>query len=174
MTFSSERNDAWWWLMWNGDVNANRLLLAANDDPAWQDDIGRLVRGSLSRQNKGRWHTTVANAWGVLALKKFSEKHEAAPVSGKTTAELAGKSFATDWQQSESSALLPWSRQISPLKLEHAGTGKPWVTISSLAAIPLKQALNAGYRITRTVTPVDAKSPEGLAPRRCLSRAARH
>ncbi len=161
MTFSTERNDAWWWLMWNGDVNANRLLLAANDDPAWKDDIGRLVRGSLSRLQKGRWHTTVANAWGVLAMKKFSARHEAVPVSGKTTAELAGKSFASDWKQTEASTLLPWGKDAAPLKLEHAGSGKPWATVSSLAAIPLKQPLNAGYRITRTVTPIDAKSPKG-------------
>lgn len=161
MTFSTERNDAWWWLMWNGDVNANRLLLAANDDPAWKEDIGRLVRGSLSRQHKGRWHTTVANAWGVLAMKKFSAKHEAIPVTGKTSAELADKLFASDWKQNESSALLPWSKDTAVLKLEHSGSGKPWVTVSSLAAIPLKQPLNAGYRITRTVTPVDAKSAKG-------------
>jgi len=160
MTFFTERNDAWWWLMWNGDVNANRLLLAANDDPAWKDDIGRLVRGTLSRMQKGRWHTTVANAWGVLAMKKFSARHEVVAVSGKTSAELAGKSFSTDWKQTESSTLLPWSTNAAPLELEHAGSGKPWATVSSLAAIPLKQPLNAGYRITRTVTPIDATSPK--------------
>ena len=159
MTFSTERTDAWWWLMWNGDVNASRLLLAANDDPEWKDDIGRLVRGTLSRLQQGRWHTTVANAWGVLALKKFSALHEAVPVSGRTSAELAGNFFATTWDKPEAQTLLPWSDQPAVLKLEHTGQGKPWVTVSSLAAIPLKQALNAGYRIERSVTPIDAQSP---------------
>jgi hypothetical protein len=161
MTFSTERNDAWWWLMWSGDVNANRLLLAANDDPAWKEDIGRLVRGSLSRQYKGHWQTTVANAWGVLAMKKFSAAHEAEPVGGKTVAELSDKLFVADWKQSESSTLLPWAKQASSLRLEHSGSGKPWVTVSSLAAIPLKAPLNAGYRITRSIKPIDAKSPQG-------------
>jgi hypothetical protein len=161
MSFATERTDSWWWLMWNGDVNANRLLLAANDDPAWKEYLGRLVRGSLSRQHQGRWQTTVANAWGVLALKKFSARHEAVPVSGKTTAELAGNSFASDWKRQEDNALLPWSKDPAPLKLAHAGSGKPWATVSSLAAIPLQQPLQAGYRIARTVTPIDAKSPKG-------------
>ncbi len=161
MSFSTERNDAWWWLMWSGDVNANRLLLAANDDPAWKDDIGRLLRGTLSRQQKGRWHTTVANAWGVLALKKFSAMHETTQVGGKTTASLAEKTFAADWKQPESQTLLPWGKEAATLKLEHAGSGKPWATVSSLAAIPLKQPLNAGYRITRTLTPIDTKSKNG-------------
>ena len=158
MSFSTERTDAWWWLMWNGDTNASRLLLAANDDPEWQDDIGRLVHGTLSRLQEGRWHTTVANAWGVLALKKFSQAHEAVAVSGRTTAELAGKTFASSWDKPEASTLLPWSDQPATLKLEHAGQGRPWVTVSSLAAIPLKQPLNAGYRITRKITAVDAQS----------------
>jgi hypothetical protein len=162
MSFSTERSDAWWWLMWNGDVNANRLLLAANEDPAWKDDIGRLVRGTLSRQQKGRWHTTVANAWGTLAMKKFSERHERVPVAGKTTAELGGKTFASDWKQSEAAGLLPWGAQPAALKLEHQGAGKPWATVSSLAAIPLKAPLNAGYRIARSVTPIEVKSQQDL------------
>lgn len=161
MTFSTERNDAWWWLMWNGDVNANRLLLLANDDPAWQGDIGRLVRGTLSRQNKGRWHTTVANAWGVLAMKKFSAVHESVPVAGSTTAELAGERFSTDWKTEEATGLLPWGTQTARLDITHNGSGKPWVTVSSLAAIPLKDALSAGYRITRSITPIEVQSKNG-------------
>ena len=32
----------------------------------------RLARGSLGRQQRGHWNTTVANAWGVLAMEKFA------------------------------------------------------------------------------------------------------
>lgn len=66
MGFSTERSDDWWWLMVSPDVNANRLLLAMLDNPAWQADMGRVARGSLGRQQRGRWDTTLANAWGVL------------------------------------------------------------------------------------------------------------
>ena len=159
MTFTTERSDTWWWLMWNTDVNANRLLLAANDDPAWRDDIGRLVRGSLSRLQRGSWHTTVANAWGVLAMKKFSATHEAVAVSGTSTATLAGKTAAVDWKQPTANSLLPWGSGAQSLQLQHSGAGKPWVTVSSLAAIPLKQPLNAGYRITRSIKPIEVKAP---------------
>jgi uncharacterized protein YfaS (alpha-2-macroglobulin family) len=41
------------------------------------------------------------------------------------------------------------------LTLTHDGTGKPWASIESLAAVALKAPLAAGYRITRTVTPLD-------------------
>jgi hypothetical protein len=43
--------------------------------------------------------------------------------------------------------------------VEHQGQGRPWVTLSSQAALPLKAPLNAGYRITRQVTPVSQKQP---------------
>jgi hypothetical protein len=41
----------------------------------------------------------------------------------------------------------------------HQGQGRPWVTLSSQAAIPLKAPLNAGYSITREVTPVSQAQP---------------
>jgi hypothetical protein len=31
-----------------------------------------MVRGTLSRQKRGRWSTTVANAWGTVALARFA------------------------------------------------------------------------------------------------------
>ena len=52
------------------------LLLALLDAPGWREDMPRLVRGTLGRMQRGRWNTTVANAWGVLALDKFSAPFE--------------------------------------------------------------------------------------------------
>jgi hypothetical protein len=41
------------------------LLLAVLDRREWREDMPRLVRGTLGRQQAGHWNTTVANAWGV-------------------------------------------------------------------------------------------------------------
>ena len=41
--------------------------------------------------------------------------------------------------------------------VEHAGTGKPWVTLQARAAIPLKAPVSSGYAVTRTVTAVEQK-----------------
>ncbi len=49
MGFSTEKTDALWWLMVSADSNANKLLIAVNDVPAWKDDMPRLVRGALGR-----------------------------------------------------------------------------------------------------------------------------
>ncbi|WP_288379882.1 alpha-2-macroglobulin, partial [uncultured Massilia sp.] len=156
MGFSTEKSDDWWWLMASADVNANRLLLAMLDNPQWRPDIGRLARGTLGRQQRGRWNTTLANAWGVLAMKKFSEAFEATPVTGKTVIDLGGKRAEG---VTPSTVLQAWPAGAATLGLRHEGTGKPWATVQSLAAVPLKAPLSSGYQIRRTITPVSQANP---------------
>ena len=191
MVFSSERDDYWWWLMQNGDVNNARLILAVLDDPAWKDDMGKLVNGFISRQQGGAWHTTTANLWGGLALEKFSAKFEATPVSGTTKASLGAATAAVDWSRVErvkttdasgaanqstffgapaspgnlrnNSMFLPWGKvaEKGTLGVTHSGAGKPWLTLQSLAAVELKAPFNAGYQIKKTITPIE-QADKGL------------
>jgi uncharacterized protein YfaS (alpha-2-macroglobulin family) len=159
MGFSTERSDEWWWLMASADVNANRLLLAMRDNPRWQADMGRLARGTLGRQKHGHWQTTLANAWGVLALEKFSARFEAEPVTGQAGARLSGGgSSPATWSGAVPARVLQaWPGRGGELVLRHDGSGKPWATVQSLAAVPLGAPLSSGYRIARTVTPVEQK-----------------
>jgi len=185
MIFSSEKDDYWWWLMQNGDVNTARLILAVLDDPAWKDDMGRLANGFISRQQNGAWHTTTANLWGGLALEKFSAKFEAVPVAGTTKAAMSTGNALVDWSKVErikttdasgaahqttwfgapaapgnlrnNSMFLPWSKTAAKdtLSVTHQGSGSPWLTLQSVAAIELKAPFNAGYQIKKTITPVE-------------------
>jgi uncharacterized protein YfaS (alpha-2-macroglobulin family) len=146
--------------MVSGDVNANRLLTLFVDNPAWKEDIPRLVRGALGRQQRGHWNTTVANAWGVLAMEEFSKGFESEAVTGNTAVALGQNSWSQDWQKQAkgSASLLPWPAQPDKLSIRHAGAGKPWATVQSLAAIPLKKPFSSGYRVVRTVTAVEQKT----------------
>ena len=183
MVFSTETTDHWWWLMAGGDVNSARLLLTMLDDPAWKDDLGRLASGFIARQRGGAWDTTAANLWGGLALEQFSKAREAEPVSGATQAVLGDARAQVDWtkvtrlkagdlaaappaygapaqpgQFTGNSMLLPWPAKAAdkqPLIVTHSGSGKPWLTLQSLAAVELKAPFAAGYQIKRTVTPVE-------------------
>ena len=101
MIFSTEKDDYWWWLMQNGDVNTARLMLSVMDDPAWKDDMGRLANGFIGRQQGGAWHTTTANLWGGLALEKFSAKFEAITVAGSTKASMSTGTASVDWSKVE-------------------------------------------------------------------------
>jgi uncharacterized protein YfaS (alpha-2-macroglobulin family) len=102
---------------------------------------------------------TLANAWGVLAVEKFSKAFEAVPVSGTTRATLLAQSHLTDWKASPKgkSSLFPWPTKKEEVSISHQGAGKPWATLQSLAAIPLKEPFSSGYKIKKTVTPVEQK-----------------
>jgi uncharacterized protein YfaS (alpha-2-macroglobulin family) len=159
MGFSTERSDFLWWLMISGDVNANRVLLAMLDRESWKQDMPRLARGSLGRQQHGRWNTTVANAWGVLAMEKFGAAFERDAVAGVTAGKLGSQAREVNWGEAPAgkNVMFPWPRGPTVLDLSHAGTGKPWAMVQSLAAVPLRQPFSSGYQITRTVSAVQQK-----------------
>ena len=54
---------------------------------------------------------------------------------------------------------LPWVKSsaagMGSLNVTHTGAGKPWLTLQSVAAVPLKAAFNAGYQIKKTIEPVE-------------------
>jgi hypothetical protein len=160
MGFSTERSDALWWLMISTDSNANRLLLAALALPEWREDIPRLVRGALGRQQKGHWNTTPANAWGVLAMDKFSQNFEATAVTGATAVHYAAIQRVIVWPQTEGAADLsfPWAEGPHQLGVAHSGAGKPWIMVRATAAMPLDHALFAGFKIARTVTSIEQRT----------------
>ena len=166
LKFSNEDEDFWWWLMDSADANAARLILAVLDDPTWRDELPRMVVGSLARQRRGAWLTTTANLWGSLALDKFSVKFESVKVSGRTVATTAAntgdKPLAIDWaKQPEGGAVrLPWPDAAGTLNVTQEGSGKPWLTVQSLAAVPLKAPIRAGYSIVRSVTAVEQKDKD--------------
>ncbi len=162
MGFATERTDFLWWLMVSNDVNAVRLILSMKDSESWKEDMPRLVQGALARQKKGAWDLTLANAWGVLAMEKFSAKFEAMPVSGITKTQIGAVEKQTNWitNSKGTSSNYSWPAKKSEFKVAHSGAGKPWLTIQSLAAIPLKKDLSSGYKIKRTIIPVERKNPQ--------------
>lgn len=182
LTFSTAGNDDLWWLMTGTETNAARTALTFVDKPGWKDEMPRLVAGLLALQKNGAWQTTTSNLWGSFAVDRFSQVFERVPVSGRTKLQLgstvttidlthigpsqpasaaAKPASATAITKSASTRgqLLPWPPQARsspvPLTLAHDGAGKPWATIESLAAVPLKAPFAAGYRIAKTVTLID-------------------
>ena len=169
LTFSTERDDDLWWLMSGTETNAAHAALIFADAPGRKDEMPRVVAGLLALQKNGAWQTTTANLWGALAVGKFSRLFESTPVTGHTSIQLGASTQSVNWSAPPSSApasatsvtktasvrsvMLPWSS--ASLTLTQEGTGKPWATIESLAAVALKAPLAAGYRIAKTVTPVD-------------------
>jgi uncharacterized protein YfaS (alpha-2-macroglobulin family) len=160
MTFSTDRTDALWWLMISSDSNAVRALLELMDRPEWRDDVPRLVRGALGRQQRGHWNTTVANAWGVVAMQKFSNAFESVPVTGDTAVRYGTQSESVHWPRATAAELkLPWQDGTTPLAVNHGGSGSPWVIVRATAALPLDKPLSTGFKVKRSVSAVEQKQP---------------
>src|SRR5260370_32622814 len=78
-------------------VSAGGMVLPQLDASCRKDELPRIVRGAVGRQQRGAWDLTVANAWGVLALEKFARDYERTPVAGVSTAALAGARPSLGW-----------------------------------------------------------------------------
>jgi hypothetical protein len=159
--FSTDRTDGLWWLLVSPDANLARLIGRLVEGNQWRAELPQLVRGALARQRRGAWDLTTANAWGALAIEKFSRAFEKGPVGGVTEATLDGTRQRVDWAGTPKGGefLLPWPPGTSTLEVRQSGPGHPWVTVQAEAAIPLTEALSSGYRVTRSVTPIEVKRP---------------
>jgi uncharacterized protein YfaS (alpha-2-macroglobulin family) len=72
--------------------------------------------------------------------------------------------WALDWAANASGGTqalpLPHTATAATqLQATHTGAGKPWLTLQTLAAVPLAGPVAAGYRISRSITPVQQKVP---------------
>ncbi|MEO8079432.1 MAG: alpha-2-macroglobulin, partial [Caldimonas sp.] len=124
----------------------------------------KMVVGALARQRRGAWLTTTANLWGSLALDKFARKFESEPVAGRTVASTEAGSpgqRVADWsaEAEGGSVRLAWPAGSGTLSVAQEGSGRPWLTVQSIAAIPLAAPLSAGYTVERSVSAVVQKQP---------------
>ncbi len=177
--FHTEAQDTLWWLMRGPDTNGAQLMLYAiaradsKSGPFFAEkELGKTLRGALARHRKGHWDTTIANAWGALAVRKFVARFEKEAVDGKTqiTVPSAGPSASTSASESRMLAWAKppvamdttfWGGRKGTLEINHRGGGAPWAVVQSLAAIPLTQPLDSGIRLRKTVTAVDANGKSG-------------
>ena len=165
MGLSTEKRDWLWWLMVSPDGNAARAVLSILDDADWRVDAPRMIRGLFGRQQRGSWHTTVANAWGTVAAQRFAGVFEADPVTGTSLVGVGDAQRRVEWPHSKADAAppapvdVPWS-SAEKLTLDHQGTGTPWGLVQLRAAVPRTEAVRAGYRIERQVEPVLRESPD--------------
>ncbi|ATE64628.1 alpha-2-macroglobulin family protein [Rhizorhabdus dicambivorans] len=153
-----------WWMMSSGDETANRMVAVLAGRPGWQDDLPRLLVGAALRQQRGHWDTTTANAWGVVAARKFTALYPPAAISGTTRLGLLGVSRTASWPSSGPTLLrFPLPRAGAPLSLSHPGEAGPWAQVQVSAAVPLKQAFFAGYRVSREVSAIQQRTPNRLS-----------
>ena len=160
MKFSTKARDYMWWLMGSHDVDSAQLILTFIDQASWQQFEPLFMRGLLARQQKGRWTTTVGNAWSVVALRKFAAKFEKEKITGKTSMEWSDEKKVQSWAKRPKGSLedFNWKGEdTKKLVLKHKGTGKPWALVQSRAAIPLKEGIQSGFVLQKEWKPIEQK-----------------
>jgi hypothetical protein len=106
--------------------------------------------------------TTQAKLGANTAAIDWSKVERVKPndIAGASQFNLFGAPLMTG-QLRNNTAFLPWPQAASKdsgadnLNVTHQGPGKPWLTLQSVAAIPLKAPFFAGYQIKKTITPVE-------------------
>ncbi|MCP3730455.1 MG2 domain-containing protein [Sphingomonas sp. MG17] len=149
-----------WWLMASGDEAVMKALAATLGRPSFAGEGPKMMVGAALRQQRGHWDTTTANAWGVVAARRFQSLYPATAVAGITTASRGGQSVTRSWPlpDPERSFVFALPRAQAPLTLSQSGGAGPWAMVQVRAAVPLTQPLSAGYTLTRKTEVVQAKT----------------
>ncbi len=153
-----------WWMMSSGDEIATRAVAVLLGRPGWQDELPRLIVGMSMRQQRGHWDSTTANAWGVVATRRFASLYPPGAISGSTRVELLGQSRSASWPSAQPQTLrFPLMRGAAPISLWHPDSAGPWAQIQVSAAVPMKQPFFAGYRVSREVSFLQRRDPKRIS-----------
>ncbi len=165
LTFGHEARDRSWWQLSSPDTDAVRALLAVMDLPQWQAELPRLTMGVLARQTRGHWNTPTANAWGALAMERFTRRYEPLRPDGLSYVWLGWQGRYVDWRLTPrgATASFPMPADEADVRLMHLGAGQPYVTLTLLAAAPGQEAQEQGYRITRQVEALERRQSDRLS-----------
>src|SRR5258706_7412776 len=151
-------------MMSSGDEAAIKALIATLGRPGWQDDAPKMMVGVSLRQMRGHWDTTTANAWGTILARKFAGLYPAEAIIGTTTLALGTRTISKAWPLTVDlrRAGFPLPSVQTPLRLSQSRGAGPWASVSVSAAVPLTRPLYAGYKMTKQVSVVQARTPGTL------------
>ena len=87
-------------------------------------------------------------------MRRFAAQHPASSITGVSRFSLGASQVAQNWPLPQAREPITLPLTAGPLTLSHQGGGKPWATVSVFAAVPLREPLQAGYNIKRSLIPV--------------------
>jgi len=148
-----------WWIMGSEDYTMAKLTLWTLKENSYKKDLPRIIKGLLKKQIKGKWDTTLGNAYGILAVENIGKILETEKVQGgMVTVFDLGKELPLDPTKPEGASLtLPVTEKEKNLSITYNGKGKPWLSWQARSKLPLKSPLNSGYSIKRSIIPVIQK-----------------
>ena len=162
-------------------------FIARQQGGAWNTTTANLWGGLALQKFSARFEATAVAGTTQATLGANSANVDWAKVERATAQDASGAAHQTTrfgapaaaGQLKNNSLFLPWGAAggtaSGALEVTHSGPGKPWLTLQSLAAVPLKLPQASGYTLTRTVTPIeqaDKTLPAGQYTRGDVLRVA--
>ncbi|MDM0077856.1 MG2 domain-containing protein [Variovorax sp. J2P1-59] len=141
-------------------------FIGRQQNGAWHTTTANLWGGLALEKFSKRFESapvtgiTAANLGTLKAQVDWSkvERIKATDASGAPNQTTAFGAPASPGNLRNNSLFIPWPEPPSAhdtLLVTQTGTGKPWLTLQSVAAVQLKAPFAAGYAITKTITPVE-------------------
>jgi hypothetical protein len=152
---------------WKDDIGklANGFI-GRQHNGAWHTTTANLWGGLALEKFSKRFESTPVT--GVIAANLGTaktqvdwskvERIKATDTAGAPHQTSAFGAPASPGNLSNNSMFIPWpASPATPdtLLVTQSGTGKPWLTLQSVAAVQLKAPFAAGYAITKTITPIE-------------------
>jgi hypothetical protein len=153
---------------WQGDMGrlANGFI-SRQQNGAWQTTTANLWGGLALERFSAKFEATPVAGLTKATLSTGTASVDWSKVDRVKPTDATGAPNQTTWFGAPASPgnlrnngmFLPWKNATGSLKdtltVTQQGTGKPWLTLQSVAAVQLKAPFNAGYGIKKTITPVE-------------------
>ncbi|MGZ3768604.1 MAG: alpha-2-macroglobulin family protein [Bdellovibrio sp.] len=123
-------------------------LIHGEKNRAWNFALG------LLNLNKNGWYNTATMMAVNQGLKAFGRSYEAEAVTGTSLMSVPEQqaSVTMDWNKMLSFDFrIPWTVNTATVQITHSGTGKPWIGIQGLSAVPLDSARGQGISIEKQI-----------------------
>jgi alpha-2-macroglobulin len=152
-----------WWMMADGSTNTVRLLLAATKSAEWRNDVPQIAKSAQASKERGHYWMTTTNVWATIAFEAVAKASGSGNTTGVTAVVLGSTTKVFDWAKNPNGGEMSvaWPTDAAgktlPLAIAHEGKGKPFVTVTQTAAVPVTTMVNRGFDLKKTITPVQQK-----------------
>lgn len=138
------------------ETDLMRLLLLSVETGYREGERGQIASAvnNLKRKN-GAWRTSVSNAYGALAMRRFKATEKAADLTGTTTVSFDKDTKSATWSRGDERKVFdfePQSYKPLDLKLNHDGSGTPWYTVQTILTDKIPKAYEQGFTLQKSVT----------------------
>jgi uncharacterized protein YfaS (alpha-2-macroglobulin family) len=148
------------WLYSSTEQSFAKILIQVLPLNSFHEDGGRLILSFMELMTNGSWNSTLDNAWGAIALRKYKNEFEKESVKGNISWSLAAQKAIAKISEKKSVSKQWDLKGAEQLKAQFTGQGLPWWNILVLADTALVKDYSHGILISKKWTAISAKTPQ--------------